>query len=131
MAWLKAPVAPSTAISIGEKGRAARELMMFAPQPVPMWLAIVYLGANITLMGLNVYWFGKMIETIRKRFPPPFGTKKEEDVKKDKPDEKEVVMGRGVDDAGSKSVDVEQKELRHRGVKTKVNAGVSEQAPPQ
>lgn len=35
---------------------------------VPMWLAVVYLGCNIVLNTLNFYWFGKMIETIKKRF---------------------------------------------------------------
>ena len=35
---------------------------------VPTWLACVYLGSNITLNTLNFYWFGKMIETIQKRF---------------------------------------------------------------
>ncbi|KAK3170631.1 hypothetical protein OEA41_002712 [Lepraria neglecta] len=35
---------------------------------VPTWLACVYLGSNIVLNTLNFYWFGKMIETIKKRF---------------------------------------------------------------
>ena len=35
---------------------------------VPSWLGFVYLGSNIVLNTLNFYWFGKMIETIRKRF---------------------------------------------------------------
>ena len=35
---------------------------------VPMWLACVYLGSNVVLNSLNFYWFGKMIETIKKRF---------------------------------------------------------------
>ena len=35
---------------------------------VPIWLACVYLGSNIVLNSLNFYWFGKMIETIKKRF---------------------------------------------------------------
>ncbi|KAF2721679.1 DUF887-domain-containing protein [Polychaeton citri CBS 116435] len=41
----------------------------------PLWLGGAYLAANMTLNVLNVYWFTKMIETIRSRFPPPFGTK--------------------------------------------------------
>ena len=36
--------------------------------PMPAWLAIVYLSSNIVLNTLNFYWFGKMIETIKKRF---------------------------------------------------------------
>ena len=35
---------------------------------IPKWLAVVYLGANIVLNTLNFYWYGKMIETIKKRF---------------------------------------------------------------
>ncbi|KAG8631574.1 hypothetical protein KVT40_000714 [Elsinoe batatas] len=42
---------------------------------LPLWLAASYLGANIVLNSLNVYWMGKMIETIRARFEGPFGTK--------------------------------------------------------
>jgi len=42
---------------------------------LPLWLAGVYLTANLTLNSLNVFWFGKMIQTIRKRFDPPWGTK--------------------------------------------------------
>ena len=35
---------------------------------VPVWLAVTYLSSNIVLNSLNFYWFGKMIETVRKRF---------------------------------------------------------------
>lgn len=118
-AWLRAPIAPSTAISMGESGKAAREMWRFPPQEVPMWLASSYLSANTVLICLNVYWFGKMIETIRKRFPPPFGTKTEEDQKQDVPDKKEVEVERNATN-GSKSVDVKQKETRHRSVMGKI-----------
>ena len=37
---------------------------------VPLWLAIIYLGANLTLNSLNFYWFLKMIDAVRKRFEP-------------------------------------------------------------
>ena len=36
--------------------------------PVPLWLALVYVAANATLSALNVFWFGKMIRTLRARF---------------------------------------------------------------
>ena len=42
---------------------------------LPFWLGATYLTANAALSILNFFWFGKMIETIRKRFDPPFGTK--------------------------------------------------------
>lgn len=35
---------------------------------VPVWLAVTYLSSNVVLNSLNFYWFGKMIETVRKRF---------------------------------------------------------------
>lgn len=116
-AWLKSPISPSNIMAIGEAGKASRELMRFQPEPVPLWLAVTYFSANTCLTLLNVYWFGKMVETIRKRFPPPFGTMTEQD----EPHEREVVVERGVD-KGAKSVDVKQKEVRHRGVKSKLSA---------
>ena len=36
--------------------------------PVPPWLAIAYVVSNTTLSALNFYWFGRMIETLMKRF---------------------------------------------------------------
>jgi hypothetical protein len=121
-AWLKAPVSPSTAISMGEAGKASREIFRFTPEPVPVWLAATYFGANTCLTGLNVYWFYKMIQTIRARFPPPFGTLTEAKAKKDKPDATSAAMGRGVDSQGAKSIDVESKEVRNRGTKSKLTS---------
>ncbi|PNY29295.1 TLC domain-containing protein [Tolypocladium capitatum] len=37
---------------------------------VPLWLAAVYLASNLTLNGLNFYWFVMMISAVRKRFEP-------------------------------------------------------------
>ncbi|KAI4710955.1 hypothetical protein J4E89_004545 [Alternaria sp. Ai002NY15] len=52
------------------------DILRFAEgQTVPLWLITAYLASNIILNGLNWFWFGKMIETLRKRFDPPFGTK--------------------------------------------------------
>lgn len=48
------------------------EMMRFAgDEYVPVWLAFTYLGSNIVLNTLNFYWFGKMIEAVRKRFTGP------------------------------------------------------------
>ena len=45
------------------------EIMRFAGDyDMPAWLAVVYLSSNVVLNTLNFYWFGKMIETIKKRF---------------------------------------------------------------
>lgn len=56
-------------------------------QTVPLWLAVCYLASNLTLNSLNWFWFSKMIETIRKRFDPPFGTRKAEEASTSTSDE--------------------------------------------
>lgn len=38
---------------------------------LPVWLGLTYLGSNTILNLLNYYWFGKMIEAVRKRFIKP------------------------------------------------------------
>lgn len=35
---------------------------------VPRWLALTYMGSNTLLSVLNVYWFGKMVQAMMKRF---------------------------------------------------------------
>ncbi|KAL8910692.1 MAG: hypothetical protein Q9171_004027 [Xanthocarpia ochracea] len=54
---------------IGGRG----ELMKYNPYPenMPLWLGLTYLGSNMMLNTLNFYWFGKMIETVKKRFRTP------------------------------------------------------------
>lgn len=42
---------------------------------LPLWLASSYFAANLVLNVLNIFWFTKMVQTIRKRFDPPWGTK--------------------------------------------------------
>lgn len=46
--------------------------MLFAanPEPVPRWLAGLYVASNLTLNTLNWYWFFKMVTAVRKRFVP-------------------------------------------------------------
>jgi len=52
------------------------EIMKYAGNyVVPTWLAVMYLGSNLLLNTLNVYWFGKMVETISKRFTEVKGEK--------------------------------------------------------
>lgn len=126
----------------GEGGRS--EMMQYAgDQRIPYWLPGAYLGANLVLNTLNWVWFGKMVETIRKRFEPPFGTKGvgagadfrglrrksmqekasemlvegidvDTDASGDSVDEKEVEIVRGVDEDGRKSVEVTAREVRKR-----------------
>ncbi|KAL4880044.1 TLC domain-containing protein [Aspergillus karnatakaensis] len=38
---------------------------------VPTWLVLTYVTSNLILNGLNYYWFGKMVETVLKRFRGP------------------------------------------------------------
>ncbi|KAI5858739.1 TLC domain-containing protein [Tricharina praecox] len=64
----------------------------FAGMQVPLWLAIVYLGSNLTLNGLNYYWFSRMIVTVTARFTQPKKVKTNADV-----DEKLRVEGSNVD----------------------------------
>ena len=37
---------------------------------LPIWLVFAYLGSNTVLNFLNVYWFAKMIQALRRRFQP-------------------------------------------------------------
>ncbi|TGZ81761.1 DUF887-domain-containing protein [Ascodesmis nigricans] len=47
------------------------EVHPFAGKSVPLWLAFIYLSSNLTLNGLNFYWFSRMIQTITSRFTTP------------------------------------------------------------
>jgi len=112
-------------------------------EDVPFWLAASYLASNITLNGLNWYWFGKMIEAIRKRFDPPFGTRGMPDKPKGaallegidgsapekKTIKKETEIWKGVDADGSTSVEVDQVEVRRRVPKVDENGEEVEFVP--
>lgn len=126
----------------GPADTSTSHMMRFAgdDQTVPMWLAYTYLASNLTLNSLNFYWFGKMIETVRKRFDPPLGTKRP--AKKAKKEEEKVlvegieldtdeeveertngsttavetdpVVARGLYDDGRRTIEVSQTEIRSR-----------------
>ncbi len=57
---------------MAEVTKQGADLMRYNPHPenIPTWLALTYLGSNVVLNTLNFYWFGKMIETVKKRFQP-------------------------------------------------------------
>jgi len=59
---------------------------------LPVWLGLTYLGSNTILKLLNYYWFGKMIEAIRKRFKPSEGKTQEKGNDKEEGAWKVVVM---------------------------------------
>jgi len=46
------------------------QLEFLSTNALPAWLGLTYLGSNTILNMLNYYWFGKMIEAVRKRFRP-------------------------------------------------------------
>ncbi|MCJ1281914.1 hypothetical protein MMC26_001237 [Xylographa opegraphella] len=52
-----------------------RAMQTPAELPVPRWLALAYLASNTVLSVLNVYWFGRMVRTVRARFQNPQGEK--------------------------------------------------------
>jgi len=68
----------SSNTTVGNAGFKNDILQFSEGQHVPLWLVSAYLASNIILNGLNWFWFGKMIETLRKRFDPPLGTKRPE-----------------------------------------------------
>ena len=79
--------------------------MQFAGEEfVPLWLAFTYLGSNIVLNTLNFYWFGKMIETVRKRFQPPKETRRKE----------KAIATRSTGANGAVRVGVDETEVRQR-----------------
>jgi hypothetical protein len=80
--------------TLGNAGFKNDVLQFAEGQTVPLWLAAAYLASNLTLNGLNWFWFSKMIETLRKRFDPPLGTRRPEEAHKDvKEHEKVLVEG--------------------------------------
>ena len=74
--------------------------------PMPAWLAIVYLSSNIVLNTLNFYWFGKMIETIRKRF----AESKDKKGGRKREDKEEGVMVEGLMDSSTLMTEIAEDE---------------------
>ncbi|KAI4758615.1 DUF887-domain-containing protein [Aureobasidium sp. EXF-3400] len=88
----------------------SEDIMRFAgSRTLPAWLALSYLASNIVLNLLNWYWFAKMIEALRKRFDPPFGTKrpeKKETAVDEKTQEPEIEIQRGLYADGRKTIEI-------------------------
>jgi hypothetical protein len=90
--------------------RPGGEIMRYAGnREAPVWLCAAYGASNVVLNALNWYWINKMIATIRKRFDPPFGTRKADDKSKADYD-----VARGVYADGTKSVEVSATQIRRR-----------------
>jgi len=87
----------------------------FAGKKVPLWLAVLYLGSNLILNGLNYYWFSRMIQTVAARFKP--GANKKVTIGKEsvREDEKVWIEGGEVDLATAAEVMGKQaEEVRRR-----------------
>ncbi|KAK5628181.1 hypothetical protein RRF57_003896 [Xylaria bambusicola] len=64
-------LAAKEAGTVGFPARYAESMQFVTTSTgVPLWLATIYVGSNLTLNSLNFYWFFKMIEAVRKRFDP-------------------------------------------------------------
>ncbi|KAI0873964.1 TLC domain-containing protein [Hypoxylon argillaceum] len=76
--WAGVQQGPPLLAAAGAPARYA-ETMQFvtASTGVPLWLAAIYVGSNLTLNSLNFYWFFKMIDAVRKRFDPKAEGKRE------------------------------------------------------
>jgi hypothetical protein len=82
-------------------------IMQFAGEEyVPLWLAFTYLGSNVVLNTLNFYWFGKMIDAVRKRFQPPKEQRRKE----------KAITTRSTGADGKVKIDVDETEVRRRNV---------------
>ncbi|KAB8303690.1 hypothetical protein EYC80_005077 [Monilinia laxa] len=81
------------------------DIMRFANDEfIPLWLGFTYLGSNLVLNTLNFYWFGKMIEAVRKRFQPT-----KEGRQKDK-----AIAIKSTGANGKTRISVEESEVRRR-----------------
>jgi hypothetical protein len=80
-------------------------IMQFAGEEfVPLWLAFTYLGSNVVLNTLNFYWFGKMIDAVRKRFQPPKEQRRKE----------KAIATKTTGADGKVKIDVDETEVRRR-----------------
>lgn len=64
---------------------------------VPLWLAAAYASSNLTLHCLNFFWFGKMIDALRRRFDPKPTTTGKSDGRKQTPPLVEDLVVEGTD----------------------------------
>ena len=82
-------------------------IMQFAGEEfVPLWLAFTYLGSNVVLNTLNFYWFGKMIDAVRKRFQPPKEQRRKE----------KAIAAKTTGADGKVRIGVDETEVRRRRV---------------
>lgn len=105
--------AGAAAFSAVGKEETAEVWTFAAVKAVPMSLAVIYLASNVVLTSLNIYWFGKMIETVRKRFPAPLGTMRPEP-------KKEIAMACGLHEDGHKAVEADATEIKPKKARRRI-----------
>ncbi|KAG0647918.1 putative TLC domain-containing [Hyphodiscus hymeniophilus] len=66
------------------KGSGLNSSDAFVEMELPKWLLFAYLGSNTILNFLNMYWFAKMIQALRKRFQASTPAPKNEMMSSDK-----------------------------------------------
>lgn len=81
---------------VGNAGFKNNILRYAEGSTIPIWLASAYLVSNLILNSLNWFWFSKMIQTLRSRFEPPFGTKRPETTERKEIPEDERVLIEGI-----------------------------------
>jgi TLC domain len=91
------------------------------PQYIPLFLVLLYLGSNLVLNALNFYWFGKMIETLRKRFEPAAAGAE----KKKRHEVPSVTRTTGAD--GTTGIVLDETEVRRRAKAAEVEDIVDEE----
>jgi hypothetical protein len=100
----------SAVTSHSQTSGGQEDVMRFAgSRSLPAWLALSYLASNIVLNVLNWYWFAKMIDALRKRFDPPFGTRKPESKQTpvvEKTDDAKIEIQRGLYADGRKTIEI-------------------------
>lgn len=123
IAWLaeqraRATIDAATLSALEGDLKEVRLAQMTAARPLPTWIAAVYMASYLTLMILNVYWFAKMVETIRARFDPPWGTRKAKE-EASEPAKGEISGARRILNNGSTLVELEETEVRQRRSRSK------------
>ena len=106
---------------------AIEETKRTSHRHVPVWLAGIYVLSYITLMALNFVWFGKMVETIRRRFDPPFGTRgtgqggksRENVIEENDANGRDVEIKTRVNANGSTATEIQETEVKGRRTRRK------------
>jgi len=107
--------------------RYAETMRFVTPDTViPIWLAAVYVGSNLTLNSLNFYWFFKMIDAVRKRFEPAAEGKKGDKAER----ESEKLLKGSADGTAVLATGVAEEDVTTRARRRTLLDGEDPDAPP-